>query len=117
MHLGVYRRFPDVQAIIHTHTTFTNAYFLSHEAYTPRTFEGEYMLGQVRGVEQDYVNVRDIESVLQALGSKGIAALRRHGVVASGRVLFDCFARIQVLEEQLKMEAFSRIFSATKNKC
>ena len=56
------------------------------------------------------INVEETGPVLEQLKANRIVALRRHGVVAIGDDLFDCMARIQVLEEHIKMEAIRKIF-------
>ena len=110
LHADIYRAFPAVMAIVHTHTTFTNAFFLKRECFRPATFEAEYMLGEVLGVPQSAVNVVDTAPVIEALRGRKVVVLRRHGVVAPGETLFASVARIQVLEEQIKMEAISKLF-------
>ena len=110
LHFDIYRNLPKVEAVVHTHTPCINAFFLNNRRFTPKTFEAEYVLGEVFGIEQSSVNVTDTAPVVKALQTNTIVALRRHGVVAVGNRLFDCLARIQVLEEQLWMEALSKIF-------
>ncbi len=112
LHIDIYRYFPKVKAVVHTHTPCTNAYFLNNDVFTPRTFEAEYVLGEIHGVDQVSVNVTDTAPVIERLKKSNLVVLRRHGVVAVGDTLFDCMARIQVLEEQLWMEALSRIFAS-----
>ncbi|MBF0122298.1 MAG: class II aldolase/adducin family protein [Candidatus Omnitrophica bacterium] len=114
LHLDVYKNFSDIQAVVHTHTVFTNAFFLEHEFFIPSTFEGEYVLGKVFSVEQNSVNVKDSAPVVERLRTNKVVVLKRHGVVSIGKDPFDCFARIQVLEEQLKVEAMRALFSIRK---
>lgn len=110
LHLDIYRHFPETRAIVHTHTTCTNAYFLKRDVFRPPTLEAEYVLGDVWGVDQGSINVEDTTAVIDRLKSNKIVVLRRHGVVCMGENLFDCFVKIQGLEEQIKLEAFSKIF-------
>jgi ribulose-5-phosphate 4-epimerase/fuculose-1-phosphate aldolase len=112
LHLEIYRHLPNVKAVVHTHTPCINAFFLNNKVFIPKTFEAEYVLGEIHGVDQTSVNVTEAAPVVDRLKDNTLVALRRHGVVAVGNTLFDCVARIQVLEEQLWMEALSRIFSS-----
>ncbi|MBF0331871.1 MAG: class II aldolase/adducin family protein [Candidatus Omnitrophica bacterium] len=112
LHLEVYRNFSKVNAVVHTHTPCINAFFLNSDLFRPKTYEAEYVLGEVHGIEQTSVNVTDVTPVIDRLRVNTLVALRRHGIVSVGNTLFDCMARIQVLEEQLWMEALSRIFSS-----
>ncbi|MBF0619954.1 MAG: class II aldolase/adducin family protein [Candidatus Omnitrophica bacterium] len=111
LHLEIYRRMPDVAVILHTHTTFTNAFFLKNDVFKSETFEGAYVLGEVVAVDQSSINVADVGPVVDKLVLNPIAALRRHGVVSVGVKWFDAFVRIQTLEEQVKMAAVARLFA------
>lgn len=110
LHLSVYKAFDSVQAVLHTHTPYINAFFLGNDSFLPRTFEAERSLGRVQAVDQDDVNVKDVTPVLRVLESSKVVVLRRHGVVCVGAGLFECFANLQLLEEQLKIEALARLF-------
>ncbi len=111
LHTDIYRNFTNTQAVIHTHTAFTNAYFLAHEKLQPAIFESKVYLGEVKGVEQFTPAVTDTAPVVTALKSNNIMALRNHGIVAMGKNLFDCFVLIQGLEDAVKVDYYARIFS------
>jgi L-fuculose-phosphate aldolase len=112
LHLDIYRSFPAVKAVVHTHAPCINAFFLNNKVFRPKTFEAEYVLGKVYGVSQTGVNVTDTAPVISKLKANPIVALSRHGVVAVGDTLFEGFARIQVLEEQLWVEALSKLYNS-----
>lgn len=110
LHMAIYRTFPQVKAVIHSHTTYTNAYFLAQDKFVPRIFESKFYLGEVTAVPQATPSVTDVDSVVDALRSNSVMVLKGHGVVAMGDGLFDCFLLIQGLEEAVKIEALSRLF-------
>lgn len=110
LHLEIYKAFPDVKAVVHTHTTFTTAFFLKRRMFVPSTMEAQHYLGKVDSVDQFTVNVADPAPVLRKLRKSRIVVLRRHGVVAVGGDLFECFMRIQGLEEQAKIQILSSLF-------
>lgn len=110
LHMEIYRNFPDVSAVIHTHTVFTNAYFLENNVFTSRVFESRLWFGELTAVEQFTPTVTDAAPVIAALRKNNLAVLRNHGVVAMGKDLFTCFLLIQTLEEALQTEAMSRVF-------
>lgn len=111
LHTEIYRNFPEVTAVIHTHTTYTNAYFLHNDTLRPRIFESRIYLGDVTGVPQNTPAVTDAAPVIEALRTNNIIALRNHGVVAMGRTHFDCFLLIQALEEAAHIDALSRLYA------
>lgn len=110
LHTEIYKNFKETSAVIHTHLTFTNAYFLENSVLKPRIFETRIYLGEVTGVQQNTPAVTDAGPVIEALKRNNIIALRNHGVVAIGREHFDCFLLIQALEEAAKIDAISQLY-------
>ncbi len=112
LHTEIYKNFPDVMDIIHTHTTYTNAFYLKHDCFTPMTFESKFYLGEVKSIPQATPSVTDARPVIETLKGNNIVVLKNHGVVAMGKELFDCFLLIQGLEDAIKIEAISRLFDS-----
>src|SRR6185295_4108232 len=110
LHTEIYKNFLDTKAVIHTHTTYTNAYFLANDSLTPQIFESRFYLGEVKAVPQITPSVTDAGPVVEALTKNNVSVLKNHGVVAVGRNLFDCFLLIQCLEDAVKIDAISRIY-------
>ena len=110
LHTEIYKNFPQVLSVIHTHTTFTNAFFLQHEIFEPATFEAKFYLGEVTAVQQKTPSVTDAQPVVAVLKKNNITVLSNHGTVAMGKSLFDCFLLVQCLEDALKTEAISLIY-------
>jgi len=111
LHTEIYKEFPDTTAVIHTHTTYTNAYFLSNNVLSPKIFESKMYLGDVKAVDQLTPAVTDVGPVLDVLQSNNIVVLKNHGVVAKADDLFNCFLLIQALEEAVTIDAISRIYA------
>jgi|GEM_PF-125179 len=114
LHTEIYKSFVDTKAVIHTHTTYTNAFFLANETLTPEIFESKFYLGDVKSIPQTTPSVSDVGRVVEALRVNNIVVLRKHGVVTMGKNLFDCFLLIQYLEEAVKIDAISRLYSSEK---
>jgi len=114
LHTEIYKNFPDAPAVIHTHTTYTNAFFLANETFIPRIFEAKFYLGEIKGIPQATPAVTDAGPVVEGFKKNNIVVLSNHGVVAKGEKLFDCFLLIQALEEAVKTEAVSRLFSGDR---
>ncbi|MBP6343153.1 MAG: class II aldolase/adducin family protein [Candidatus Omnitrophica bacterium] len=114
MHTEIYKNFPEVKAVVHTHTPYINGYFLNNSQFAPSTFEAKFTLGEVKGIPQSTPSVTDAVPLIEALKSNNIAVLRNHGVVTMGPGLFDCFLFIQTLEEQVKTDAISRLYAGSQ---
>jgi len=110
MHTEIYKNFPDIKAVVHTHPTYTNGFFLSNETLEPKTFEAKFYLGHVKSVPQSTPSVTAMEPVIKFLKVSNIVALRNHGVVAMGPDFFYAFVLIQELEEQVKMDFISGFY-------
>src|SRR3989338_2106993 len=104
MHTAIYKALPKVQCVLHTHTTYTNGFFLSNDRFTPKTFEAQFYMGEVKAIAQTTPSVTDPVPVVEALKMNNIVVLKNHGVVAVGDDLFNAFVLIQELEEQVKMD-------------
>jgi len=109
LHTSIYREFKDIQAVIHTHTTYANAYFLENKTFHPRIYESKIWFGDVEAIEQRSPSVTNANPVIEALHVNNVAALQNHGLVAMGKNLFDCFLLVQGLEEAIKVEVISRL--------
>ncbi len=104
MHTSVYKQFPDITSIVHTHPTYTNGFFLANDTFDPKTFEAKFYLGQVEAIAQTTPSVTHVLPLIDAFKKNNIVVLKNHGVVAIGQDLFESFVLIQELEEQVKMD-------------
>lgn len=104
MHTEIYKRFPNAQAVVHTHPTYANGFFLANDTFQPKTFEAKFYLGSVKALPQTTPSVTDIEPLLKELAVNNIVALQNHGTVAVGPDLFHAFVLTQELEEQVKTD-------------
>jgi L-fuculose-phosphate aldolase len=98
LHLAVYRG-TDAQAVIHAHPPQILVFSLSHESFTPLSFEEKYTLGRVAIVSQDTPTVTQPEGVIAELRLRPIVILRGHGTVAAGKDLQEAFLLTDLLEE------------------
>lgn len=110
MHTEILKNFPETQAVIHTHTPYTNGYFLENDTLTSKIYEAKFYLGDVKAIPQHTPAVSDIRPVIEAFKRNNIVVLKNHGVVAMGKNLFDCFLLIQALEEAVKTDVVSRLY-------
>ncbi len=115
LHTTLYKNFPKVSAVIHTHTAYINGYFLENATFTSRIIESKIALGEVQSVEQLTPSVTDVTPVVEMMTKSNLGVLQNHGVLAMGDNLFDCFLYVQSLEEAIKIESVSRIFNSNQS--
>ena len=65
----------------------------------------------MRAVPQTTPAVTDAAPIIGQLKANNITVLKNHGVVAMGKNLFDCFVLIQCLEEAVRVDAISRLYT------
>lgn len=102
MHAAVYRRRPDVGAIVHVHPVHST---LLAERIKPDLFlEGDiYIGGPLAVVPPLQPGTWELaEAVADALARANVAVLKKHGVVAVGRSLAEAVNRVEVVEDLAK---------------
>lgn len=112
LHTEIYKNFTDTQAVIHTHTTYVNGYFLDNDKFNSRILETKLFLGEVHSIRQDTPAVTEFEPVIDELKGNNVVVLKNHGSLAMGKELFDCFLLVQGLENAIKVDAISRLYKA-----
>ncbi len=104
MHTEIYKNLAAANVVVHSHTTYTNGFFLANDSFEPKTFEAKFYLGHVKAIAQFTPSVTEVKPVIDALKTNNIVVLKNHGVVSIGDDLFNAFVLIQELEEQVKMD-------------
>jgi L-fuculose-phosphate aldolase len=105
-HLAVYRRRPDVGAIVHTHAPYVSTLSVLHRALPPVIDEMiVYFGGTVEIADYAFTGTEDLgANVVAALGDRAGVLLSNHGNLCVGRDLETA------LHVALTMEATARIY-------
>jgi L-fuculose-phosphate aldolase len=108
MHLAIYRRRADVQAVIHTHPPMTQA--LTAAGHDLKPMFADYYVYLGRNVPHlPYVTVTTpelaarVESVAQTSNCYGIV-LRNHGLITVGTSIKEAYYRTLAVEEQATIQ-------------
>lgn len=108
MHLAVYRRRPEVEAVIHTHPPITIA--LTAAGHNLRPMFADYYVYLGGNVPHlPYVTVttpelaREVEEVVEAVDCYGII-LRNHGAITVGTSIKEAYFRTLAIEEQATIQ-------------
>jgi len=114
MHVAIYKRRPDVGAVVHTHDVLPTV--LAEGIDSSTLSEAEAYLGSGI-VIVPYIQPGTIElaeAVASALERSDVAVLKRHGLVAVGRDLAEAVNRVEVVEDLAKASLYVSILSAIK---
>lgn len=105
MHAEIYRKRPDVGAVVHTHSPYASAYAFLRRKLRPVNPESQYVLGEVPIVPFFPSGTQEFATAVGAAlaGGSGVALLERHGVVAVGKRARDALNLAEMLEEAARI--------------
>jgi len=116
MHIEIYRRRQDVEAIIHTHATYASILAVTHSKLPAVLDELTIALGGE--IEVSHYAVPGTEelgrNVATALDGKKAAFIANHGCVAVGRSIDEAVENMIVLERASKVYVISKNFGFPK---
>ena len=105
MHLGIYARRPDVQAIVHAHPV-TATFFCctkDHPLNTHLTAEGYAIAGDTISIPYALMGTPELaELVARHMQHYNCGLMANHGVITLGNSLLAAFDRMEVLENAAK---------------
>lgn len=105
MHMAIYGG-TDAQAVVHAHPPMVLAFSLSHNVFTPLSYEEKYTIGEVPVIAQATPTVTQPESVVEALNYNPVVIIKGHGTVAVGKTLQEAFLFTDLLEEAVHCQFF-----------
>lgn len=105
IHTEIYKRRPDVQAVIHAHPRWSTYFSMTGVPIKP-VFPQAALLGVIPIFDRiDSVNTPELGSSLaQVLGDSCVAVLKSHGSVIAGSTIEETFALCIYLEENAKRQ-------------
>ena len=110
LHAAVYRAYPTIGAVVHTHSPYATAFAACGEAIPKTLIEMDVFLGgdilcapfAVPGTEAVG------EGVVPLLRNRGGCLLQNHGVLAVGKTLEEAYLRAEYIEDAAKICAIAR---------
>ena len=101
MHAGIYRKYPDVNAVIHTHSKYCSVFAAASMPLQVESAGKMQALGEIIGVSKyALAGTRGItKNAVKAMKSSPGCILSHHGMIAKGRDLEDAFRNVQLIEE------------------
>ncbi|NJE04097.1 aldolase [Thermococcus sp. MV11] len=110
LHLEVYRRRPDVRAIVHLHPPYAIAASTTVDVELPViTPEAEIYLKRIPIVQFRPAGTQELaEVVADAICRADAVIMERHGTVTVGRSLREAFYKAELVEESAKLWYLSK---------
>lgn len=117
MHLEIYRRRPDVLAIVHAHPPMASVFTVSDRPLNVRLIAESYaILGEPALAPYALTGTDALaEHVADCLaGDTACVLMKNHGVLTVGRSLLEAFDRMEVLENAAKINLFAHLVGSTQ---
>ncbi|MDW8101038.1 MAG: class II aldolase/adducin family protein [Anaerolineae bacterium] len=113
LHLAIYRRRPEINAIVHLHPPLATVVGTALGEVRPVTFEGLYFLGQVAIVPAILPGTEELaQAAAEATDHSRVLILQHHGSVCVGSTLQEALYRSIELEETCRLIVISRAIGA-----
>lgn len=109
-HLAIYRRRPDVNAIIHSHPPYSTGLVSAGHKMKPMTPDYVAYLDHVEAI--DYIVPTSealAEAVAEGLADCNCLVMGNHGIITVGTHLKEAFYRTDILEQSAKMQFVSLV--------
>lgn len=110
LHLVVYQKRPDVNAIIHTHSPYATALAVVGQDLPALTGEASALGGTIRVAEYKRGGSWELgEAAADALGDRDAVLLRNHGIITTGPTLKHALYAAVIVEDGARVYTLAKI--------
>jgi L-fuculose-phosphate aldolase len=111
MHLSIYRKRPDIKAIIHAHPPVSTSFTaMNHKINCRLIAEAYFVLGIPQMAEYALMGTKPLAAIVSERALKtNVILMQNHGVICLGKSLLDAFCKIEVLEASAKMTLITEL--------
>ncbi len=111
LHLEIYKKRPDIEAIVHTHSVYASALAVAREPIPPIMEDMAQLVGggvPVAGYAR--TGTRDMAlKAVEGIGQSNAVLLANHGVVGVGKSLDEALMVCQIVEKAAQIYIFSKL--------
>lgn len=116
MHLEIYKKRPDVNAIVHTHSPHVTGFSFSSSKMKRLEGFGEIKNPYIKSVDYETPGSWKLaEKVSENIGKEDVVILKNHGVVCLGKCLKEAESLAVFMEESAKTQFISKILNSAKD--
>ena len=111
LHLGIYRRRPDIGGVVHTHSLYASVSAVVGKPIPPIVDEMVvYLGGPVEVAEYGFPGTEELaEAAADALGDRRAVLLRNHGMCAVGETIAAALRNAVLVERVAQIYAFAQM--------
>lgn len=105
MHLEIYKRYPNINAVIHTHSPYATAFAVNREEIPLISIEMKPFLGgSIKVSPYEKPGSTELaESIIPYLKDRSACLLANHGVISCGKSMEDAFLSSEYVEDVAKI--------------
>ena len=110
MHLQIYKDFPEIAAIVHTHSVYASAFAVSRKAIPPVVEDMVQIAGgEIKVAEYALPGTRELAlNAVKALEGRNACLLANHGVIGIGRTLEEAYKVCLIVEKAAQIAYISQ---------
>lgn len=114
LHTTVYAAYPEISAIVHTHSPFATAYAVNHAEIPATLIEMFFFLGgAVPCAPYATPGTPEVGTfAIPLLAGKGGCLLANHGVLAVGKDMEQAYLRAEYIEDAAKIYSIAKLVGA-----
>ena len=116
MHLEIYKKRPDVNAIIHTHAPYTTGFAFSDKKIKRLEGFGQIKKPYIASIEYEKPGTEELAlSASDGIKEEDVLILKNHGVICVGENLKECESLAVFIEESAKTQFVSLMLNSVKD--
>ncbi|SDA56098.1 class II aldolase/adducin family protein [Methanobrevibacter millerae] len=116
MHLEIYKKRPDVNAIVHTHSPHVTGFSFSSDEMKRLEGFGEIKNPYIALIDYEVPgSVELAKSASDNIGTEDVLILKNHGVVCLGKSLEESESLAVFIEESAKTQFISKMLNSAKD--
>lgn len=111
MHAGIYKKFPDANAVIHTHSKYCSIFAAGEMPVQVESKDKISEIGEIVGVSKYALAGTSgiTRNAVKAIGTGVGCILSHHGMIAKGADLEEAFRNVRLIEEAAEEYIDSRL--------
>jgi L-fuculose-phosphate aldolase len=116
MHLAIYKKRPDIQAIVHAHPPIASSFTALHRCINcTLTSEARAILGIPRTAPYALMGTALLADIVaENATDTNVILMENHGIICLGKTLLAAFDRMEVLEAAAKMTLITELLKEKK---
>lgn len=116
MHLEIYKKRPDVNAIVHTHSPYVTGFAFSDKKIKRMEGFGEIKNPYLSDIEYEKPGSDELaEKASEGLGQEDVLVLKKHGVVCVGESLKEAKLLAIFIEESAKTQFVTYMLNSVED--